>query len=247
MNRPYIFCHMITSIDGKIDGTHKTFSERGKNALDFYNIAFGENAYYTLDGWLSGRATSEVGFTQGKKPNIPKNAEEVPAGDYIVATNLKYYVSIDTSGKLGWDQNTVQYRDTKAHIIEVLTEKASNSYKAMLRELNISYVIAGKEELDIALLLTKLKEKFGIESLMLGGGGVLNWSFIQAGACDEISMLIAPFADGSSKTHAIFQTKEGVSQDIPVAFKLDHVEQRPHDGVWIRYKIKNDAISSISK
>ncbi len=23
MNRPYIFCHMVTSIDGKIDGPHR--------------------------------------------------------------------------------------------------------------------------------------------------------------------------------------------------------------------------------
>lgn len=239
MNRPYIFCHMITSIDGKIDGTHKSFSERGKNALDFYNIAFGKDAYYATDGWLSGRATSEAAFTKGKAPKLDRLDVSVPAGDYIVETDHKYYVSIDTAGKLGWETNRVQYRDTEAHIIEVLTEKASETYKAFLRQLNISYVIAGEEELDIDLLLNKLREKFGIQTLMLGGGGVLNWSFIQAGVCDEVSMLIAPFADGSSETHAIFQTKEGVSRDIPVAFSLENVEKRENNGVWLRYKVKN--------
>lgn len=238
MNRPYIFSHMITSIDGKIDGTHKSFPERGDNALDFYNIAFGKDAYYKLDGWLSGRATSEAAFTKGNKPEIDENVE-VPAGDFIADTNLdKFYVSIDTSGKLGWETNIVHYRDTEAHVIEVLTEKASAGYKAMLRKLNISYVIAGKDSLDIPLFLEKLKEKFPIKTLMLGGGGVLNWSFLQAGACDEVSMLIAPFADGSEKTHAMFQTKEGVSEDIPVAFELEHAEKRDHGGVWLRYKVK---------
>lgn len=242
MNRPYIFCHMITSIDGKIDGSYKNFPERGNNALDFYNIAFGKDAYYKLDGWLSGRATSEAAFTNGKQPDLTATSLQVPAGDFIVETDLKYYVSIDTSGKLGWEKNTVQYRETEAHIIEVLTEKASNEYKALLRKLNISYVIAGKEALDIPLLLEKLKDKFGIETLMLGGGGVLNWSFVQAGVCDEISILMAPYADGSAKTHAIFQTKEGVSQDIPVAFELEQVEKRVSDGVWLRYKVKNENI-----
>ncbi len=241
MNRPYIFCHMITSIDGKIDGTHKKFLERGDNALDFYQIAFGEHAYYQLDGWLSGRATSEAGFTKGKTPQLDENAPLVPAGDFIAETELsKYYVSIDLSGKLGWEKNSIQYRDTPAHIIEVLTEKTSNAYKAMLRKLNISYIIAGTEQLDAALLLKKLKQEFGIETLMLGGGGVLNWSFIQAGFCDEISMLIAPFADGSAETHAMFQTKEGLTKDFPVAFDLEYVEKRDHGGVWLRYKVNYD-------
>lgn len=238
MNRPYIFCHMITSIDGKIDGTHKSIPARGENAFDFYQLAFGEDAYYHLDGWLSGRATSEAAFTKGKQPTIDENAAPVPDGDYIAKTDLtKYYVSIDPSGKLGWETNSIQYRDTKAHVIEVLTEKASNGYKAMLRNLEISYIIAGEESLDYEQLLSKLKEQFQIETLMLGGGGVLNWSFIQAGFCDEVSMLIAPFADGSAQTHALFQTKEGMTEDIPVAFDLEHVEKRDNGAVWLRYKV----------
>lgn len=240
MNRPYIFCHMITSIDGKIDGTHKTIADRGNNALDFYNIAFGENAYYQPDGWLSGRATSEAAFTKGAAPQLEETDELVPAGDFIgEVTGDKFYVSIDPSGKLGWQSNHIQYRDTQAAIIEVLTNKASNSYKQMLRKLNISYVIAGDDKLDYQLLLEKLKEKFKIKTLMLGGGGVLNWSFIQAGLCDEVSMLIAPYADGSDKAHAIFQVKEGLTEDIPVTFELEDVEKRDHGGVWLRYKVKN--------
>ena len=67
------------------------------------------------------------------------------------------------------------YETTTAHVLEVLTEKASNAYKAMLRKLNISYVIVGKDELDYKLLMEKLYHKFNIKTLMLGGGGVLNW------------------------------------------------------------------------
>lgn len=69
--------------------------------------------------------------------------------------------------------------DTTAHVIEILTEKASNSYKAFLRKLNISYIIAGKDELDYSLAMEKLYDLFDIHTLMLGGGGILNWSFIQ--------------------------------------------------------------------
>ena len=120
-----------------------------------------------------------------------------------------YYVSIDPSGRLGWESETLVYETTTAHVVEVLTGKASNAYKAFLRKLGISYIIAGEGTLDYAVALEKLKTLFGIEVLMLGGGGVLNWSFIQAGMCDEISVVIAPCADGStavSYTHLTLPT-----------------------------------------
>lgn len=41
------------------------------------------------------------------------------------------------------------------------------------------------------LAMEKLYDLFDIHTLMLGGGGILNWSFIQAGMCDEISVVIA--------------------------------------------------------
>lgn len=123
--------------------------------------------------------------------------------------------------------------------MEVLTEKASNSYKAMLRKLNISYVIAGKDQLDYSLLMEKLYQKFNIRTLMLGGGGVLNWSFIQAGLCDELSVVIAPVADGSASTPTLFETREGLTQDKPVSFQLENVEILEKGGLWLRYQVKN--------
>lgn len=97
-------------------------------------------------------------------------------------------------------------------MIEVLTELASNACKALLRKPGISYMLAGKTELDSALALSKLQEKFHIETPMLGGGGVLNWSFLQAGKCSEISLVLAAAADGSPDTPPVFRAKTGLSE-----------------------------------
>ncbi|WP_027090244.1 dihydrofolate reductase family protein [Thomasclavelia saccharogumia] len=238
MNRPYIFCHMLTSLDGKIMGNYMDTSECDEPGDKFYDIAFGKEPYYKHQGWLSGRVTTDDNFTMYKKPNLNENDPVVPEGDFIADGDYHmYYVSIDPSGKLGWQTNTLTYVDTTAHVLEVLTEKASNAYKAMLRRLNISYVIAGQEELDYELLMEKLYQKFHIETLMLGGGGILNWSFIQAGLCDELSLVIAPVADGSSQTPALFETREGLTQDIPVGFELKNVETLSQGGLWLRYEV----------
>ncbi len=238
MNRPYIFCHMMTSLDGKIIGSYMDTPEGEAAGKAFYNIAFGSNPHYQHQGWLSGRVTTDDNFTFYKPPVLDEDAPPVPEGDFVALPNAPmYYVSVDPSGKLGWESSQLTYEDTTAHVLEVLTEKAGNAYKAFLRKLGISYIIAGKDSLDYALAMAKLKSLFGIQTLMLGGGGVLNWSFIQAGMCDELSILIAAAADGSSETPTLFETRGGLSADIPVGFTLKSAEVKEGGSVWLRYTV----------
>lgn len=239
MNRPYIFCHMMTSLEGKIMGNYMETPEGAAAGDVFYNLSFGKNPYYKHQGWLSGRITTDDNFTFYEKPDLDENAAKVPEGDYIAKKTDMYYVSIDPSGRLGWKSSTLTYIDTIAHVIEVLTEKATNAYKAFLRRLGISYIIAGSDSLDYEQTLSKLKEQFGIENLMLGGGAALNWSFIQAGMCDEVSVVIVAVADGSANTQTLFMTREGMSDDTPVAFKLQEAKVMDGDSIWLRYLVKN--------
>ena len=238
MNRPYIFCHMMTSLDGKIMGNYMETPEGAAVGDVFYNISFGKNPYYKHQGWLSVRITTDDNFTFYEKPDLDENAAKVPEGDYIAKKTDMYYVSIDPSGRLGWKSSTLTYIDTTAHVIEVLTEKATNAYKAFLRRLGISYIIAGIDSLDYEQTLSKLKEQFGIENLMLGGAA-LNWSFIQAGMCDEVSVVIAAVADGSANTQTLFMTREGMSDDTSVAFKLQEAKVMDGHSIWLPYLVKN--------
>lgn len=239
MNRPYIFCHMMTSLDGKIMGSYMDTPEGVASGKVFYNIAFGKKPYYKHQGWLSGRVTTDDNFTFYEKPELDESAPAVPKGDFVAKQDAgMYYVSVDPSGKLGWKSSVLTYQDTTAHVLEVLTEKAGNAYKAFLRNLGISYIIAGTDSLDYALAMEKLKKLFGIETLMLGGGGVLNWSFIQAGMCDEVSVVIAAAADGSSDTPALFTTQGGFAPDKAVGFRLEQAEVKDGGCIWLRYLIK---------
>lgn len=239
VDRPYVFCHMLTSIDGKIMGSYMDSPEANVAGDVFYNIAFGEHPYYKHQGWLSGRITTDDNFMFYKDPVLDPDAATVAEGNFIATQAPMYYVSIDPSGRLGWESSTLAYGTTHAHIIEVLTEQASNAYKAFLRNLGISYIIAGESQIDFANMLMVLKNDFGMETIMLGGGGILNWSFIEAGLCDELSLVIASSADGAN-TPALFATKEGLSKDKAIGFSLEHMEKTGTDCVWLRYKIKNE-------
>lgn len=240
MNRPYIFCHMMTALDGKIIGSYME-TPQGSAAGDvFYDIAFGKEPFYHHQGWLSGRVTTDDNFTFYKKPDLDKNVPAVPAGDFIAQPDFgMFYVSVDPHGKLGWESSTLHYGDNTAHVVEVLTEQVGNAYRSFLRKQGISYIIAGKTELDYGLALSKLKEKFNIETLMLGGGGILNWSFLQAGICDEISIVVAAAADGSPDTPPVFRAKKGLSENKALGFTLKEAKVMDGGAVWLRYTVNH--------
>ena len=183
--------------------------------------------------------TTDDNFTFYKKPRIDENAEKVAEGDYIANAQAgMYYVSIDPNGRLGWENDTLMYEDTRAHVIEILTAKAGNAYKALLRKLHISYLIVGEDQIDFEVMLEKLKESFHIETLMLGGGGVLNWSLIQQGLCDEVSLVVASAADGSNQTPTLFEMRENFSNDTPIEFALQEATIMDEAALWLRYKVK---------
>ena len=50
MNRPYIFCHMLTSLDGKIMGNYMDLPACEPAGDLFYDIAFGEDPFYRHQG-----------------------------------------------------------------------------------------------------------------------------------------------------------------------------------------------------
>lgn len=241
MKRPYIFCHMLTSLDGKIMGNYMETIEGILAGKVFHQIAFGKDAYYKHQGWLSGRVTTDDNFTLYRTLNLDEHASIVPEGDYLIHEDANmFYVSIDPKGKLGWIENTITYEGTTAQVIEVLCESTNNAYKAFLRKLEIPYIIAGKASLDYEVALDKLYRLFHIRTLMLGGGGVLNWSFIQAGMCDEVSLVIASSADGSSETPTLFEMRKGLSDDHAMRFELQQVEVKEENSIWIRYFIKKE-------
>lgn len=132
-----------------------------------------------------------------------------------------FVVSVDPKGELAFSSHISEKKGREpAHIIEALTEQAAPKYLAYLREKGGSYVFAGKEALDCGLLLQKLLNRFGIERLMVAGGGVMNWSFLSEGLLDEISLVVAPVADGSNTAVSIFEQAPFLPGHSPVGLTL---------------------------
>lgn len=231
--QPYIVCHMLTSINGKIAGPFIT-TEVAELAGQAYERV---NQSYQPDAWLCGRVTMEE-FTDGKSPDLDDHHTVYPREDYIAKANeAMYVISVDPSGKLGWTQNEVEYEGRpKAHVVQLLTQQVSDAYLAYLRHYDVTYLFVGDKEIDFHLAVKKLQQNFGIETLMVSGGGYVNDSFLREGLIDEISLVMTPVYDGERQTHSIFERSDSFIQQAPVSFSLHQVEPLDSHNLWIRYK-----------
>ncbi len=195
MDRPYIICHMVTSIDGKVTGDFLGMPSCEKATEIYYDL----NRTLKAQGFICGRVTMEGSFTGGWYPDLcaypPKEKE-----DFIPESLSGFYaVAFDTTGKLGWRSNRIIDPDGDpgydgAQIIEILSENVDGRYLGYLQAMGIPYLFAGKEKIDVATALHKLKTKIGAETLLLEGGSIINGAFQRADLIDELSLVVAPVA-----------------------------------------------------
>ena len=236
MNRPYIICHILSALDGKIAGDFMSTAANRKASEEYSRIreAYGAHA------WLYGTTTTKE-FTAFRKPVLEPLGEDVPDGDYVAQSGWAlYYVSVDTQGEIAWDSGVYKRAGRPdAHVIEILTEQTPPEYRAYLRKQGVSYILAGKDTLDCKRAAQKLKTLFGIEKMLICGGGTVNWSFLSSGVVDELSLLLSPVADGDPNTPTVFERMEQLGQSRPVLFHLQKVSQWPNDVVRLTYTTEN--------
>lgn len=235
MNRPYVICHILSSLDGKINGPFMAAETTRALSGAYGRIRTEMNA----DAWLYGTTTAKE-FLNFREPFLEEDAH-VPEGDFVAGDETKpYFVALDTKGELGWESGRFSNKGrAEAHVIEILTEAVSPSYRAYLRKCGVSYILAGKTELDCEMAMEKLYQLFHIEKLLICGGGVADWTFLQAGMVDELSLVLSPVTDGSCGTASVFTQIPTLRVGKPVEFELKTVERIGSGGLYLNYLAKN--------
>lgn len=224
MMRPYVICHMVASIDGRIDCAMVE-----KISGDEYYAALEELDCPSL---LEGRVAMEH-YNAAPEPFVP--AVDKPVGHvstFMAEESDAYMVSVDTWGRLRWKSNSID----GVPLVCIVSENASEEYLETLRSQEISWIAAGKGRIDLAKALEILYEQFGVRRLGLLGGGHINGGFLEAGLIDEVSLLLAPGIDGRGGETSLF---DGISDNgrMPVKLRLEQVKRLDNDVIWLRYKL----------
>ena len=221
MNKPYIVCHMVQSIDGRID-------------CHMVDKISGDEYYETLGkmkakSFLNGRVTmakywAEKGAFEGKTP-VGK------AESWVAEKAEAYAFSVDTKGTLKWKSNRVE----ELPLVCIVSEAATKEYLEYLKAKKIGYIVCGKKGVDLKKAMAIAADKFGVKRLALLGGGVINGAFLKAGLIDEYSILLAPGIDARSGRVASFDGLPDVNR-APYKLMLTSCKAMKNGVVWLRYK-----------
>ncbi len=224
--KPYVIMHMGSSIDGRI--VPSQWPEEMTAAL----TAIYERLHQQMEGdaWLVGRVTMAE-FAEGD-PSPAEVVEALPRTTWKApgAARGPYAIAVDQGAKLHMNIDAIN----GDAIVMILPETVPDSHLAELRRDGISYLFAGNNEIDLTLALERLRSDFGIERLLLEGGGGINGSFLSAGLIDEISLLILPVADGSSNMPMTFDRAPAPAMSL----SLVSVEQLEGDVIHLRYRTR---------
>jgi 2,5-diamino-6-(ribosylamino)-4(3H)-pyrimidinone 5'-phosphate reductase len=238
MTRPRVVCHMASSIDGRIvvDGWPAPASAAVRSEYERVHSS------YDSQGWMCGRVTMEPFAKRLRSESEIARVYEGPASreDFRAPGEFESFAfAIDPRGRLAWETNDI----SGDHVVAILSECVSSEYLQFLRKRGVSYLLAGDGDIDLSLALDKIGDRFGVRTLMLEGGGGINGSMLRAGLIDEVSLLIAPVADGAVGEPSLFDVAtnpEKRSNDHAHRLALESFERRTGDVLWLRYRVERE-------
>ncbi len=223
---PEVYIYMLESMDGI--GTGSFLEKAGDTVGDYFNkeYSFGSKAI------LCGRPTYEEGIP-GPIDLTKFKDQKVERKDYVAPKKNDYYtIAIDPKGKLKWTSGFFcifeDYgRKQKANSVTILTEEVKDDYLAYLKSIEVSYIFAGKDKINVRTSLEKLKTLFGVNKVVLQGGPTIDGAFISDDLIDAISIIICPCTAEGGET--LFKPSKYVE------FKLVEFRELSSSNIWLRY------------
>ena len=229
--KPHVICLMASSVDGR------TLPSRWRPKGGPANVFERVHDELAGDAWLVGRVTGQE-FAKGK-PYPASTTETFPRESWFMRRDAKAYgVVLDPHGKIGWGRSDIGGDP----IVVVLSEGVSDAHLAGLRGEGVSYVFAGKSELDLALALDILNRELDVKRLLLEGGGGANGAFLRAGLVDELNLILCPSVDGAKGAPSVFDSTDAeTDRRAPVmAMTLESSRALEGGAMLLRYRIQNE-------
>ena len=172
------------SIDGKIatrSGDSKLSSKRDLTRLHKLRsqvdaIIIGKNTVNKDDPLLT------VRYSKGKNP---------------------IRIILDSHGTIS-NKSKILQTSNKVKTIIVVTKKITKKNLQKLKKFSVEIIIVGENQVNIKSLI-KILSKRKIKTILLEGGGTINWEFIKNNLVDEFFITITPFILGGKDAITLVQ------------------------------------------
>lgn len=223
MIRPHIICHMMISIDGRIDCE---MIAKISGVKEYYDSLKALNVQATV----SGRVTAQLELAQDGEFVSKKEEIFGREGFSKKCDSDNYCVVVDTKGSLLWTHP----KELNQPLIVITTMSVKKDYLDYLDSERISWIAVGEKQIDLVHACEILAREFGIERMAIVGGGHINAGFLREGLLDEVSLVVGPAIDGRAGMTALFDGLD--AQKEPTPLKLETVN-RYNDVLHLLYKL----------
>ena len=180
----HIILSAAISIDGKIStrsNDSKLSSQEDSTRLHKLRskvdaILIGKNTMLKDDPLLT------VRYTKGKNPTR---------------------IILDSKGTISKNSKIIKTSDKIPTIIAV-SKKISNVNLSKLKKLPVEIIISGENSVNLKLLMKKLSTK-KIKTILVEGGGTVNWEFIKNNIFDELIITLSPYLIGGNDATSLVE------------------------------------------
>lgn len=223
----------MSSVDGRLLTERWTEPFNGKSKGELMDVYAAIGRKLNADAWMFGKNTLQEGYFPKKFHTSDKTPLAHPIPYLAHKTSSRLFVVIDPDADILYESSAVR----GDRIVTVLPETAPAAYLEYLQQRDISYLFAGVKGDELNAAMKALAETFGVETLSLQGGGIIDGAFLQAGLIDELSLVVYPGIDGSASSPSIFEYI-GREQAPARGLSLELLSaETVQDGVvWLRYK-----------
>ena len=202
------------SIDGKI-----TFGEV-KSSKDLFLLLSDEDMKFIhkirgqVDGILVGMNTIRYDnpaltcrYGEGENPIriVPSNTLNIPKDSTILIDGISTII-----------------------ITPEINRKKSETFKMYN---NVKFIFSGETKIDFEKTFLTLEKKYNIHTIMLEGGGNLNWTLIDKGFVNEIILMQLPIIIGGKKNVSLVDGEGYSDCRLVKKFSLKSVELRGNIGI----------------
>lgn len=185
-SRPYVILNAAISLDGKIatkTGNSELSTKQDKKRVHKLRskvdaILVGKNTVKRDDPLLT------VRYAKGKNP---------------------LRIILDSKGEISSQSKILKTCKNVPTLIAV-SKTISKKNLARLKNHSVDIVILGRKKIDIKKLLAYL-QKIKIETVLIEGGGTVNWEFIRNDLVDDFMVTITPFLIGGKDAITLVEGK----------------------------------------
>ncbi|WP_417126303.1 dihydrofolate reductase family protein [Paraprevotella clara] len=235
--KPKIICHIMSSVDGRLLNERWTEPYDGTPASALLQVYASIGRELGTDAWMFGKNTLRAIFPYKWSIDGHTVPSDYPAVFIGERHSERIFIVADPEADIYFTSSVLR----GDNILVIVGRNATEEYLTHLREKRISYLIVN-DATDLREGLEAVGREFGIRSVSVQGGGILNGALLADGLIDELSLVVYPGIDGLSGIPSIFEYMGGATEYPAQGQRLQllSASQREYGVMWMRYEFHKD-------